>query len=123
MTHNLKGSDYKSLRLKLLDIAHRQEEEGITEVEAQMLTILPKKVATFKESSIKINYLHADMDDIAQAALEMMLPVPNWAQEFIRIQRDETVELVFGRTYDLTIDTNLVLGRKGKGKKRKRYFD
>ena len=58
----------------------------------------------------------------------MMLPVPNWAQEdtlmeFIRIQRDETVELVFGRTYDLTIDTNLVLCRKGKGKKRKRYFD
>ena len=51
---------------------------------------------------------------LLQTSLEMMLPVPKWAQDkeldlLLQGQTETQVEDIFGQTYDFTIDTKLVL--------------
>ena len=75
------------------------------------------------------------MPRIEQSACELMLPVPFWAQEgmlinFVSLQREEMAERIFGHTYDLRVDIDLILDRnlddskgKGKGIMRKRFLN
>ena len=86
-----------------------------------MISNLPKRSKNFSEDTIDISYLEPDMDDVRQMSLEMMLPVPKWVQEkelevLLQSQTEKQVEDIFGQTYDLKIDTKLVLDKKGEEK-------
>ena len=77
--HNLRGDAYKPLRHRLLEVAHSEYEPD--EATEKMISSLPRKFETFTDDTIDITYLEADMDDILQSSIEMMLPIPKWAQD------------------------------------------
>lgn len=76
-THNLNGAVWKPLRHRLLDIAHHNDDE-IYDEEIKMLSKLSWKFENFTGTSISIDYLKPDVDQIDE---EMLLPVPEWAEE------------------------------------------
>ena len=101
---------WKHLRLRLLDVAHREGEEDAyiysgsmallylgpsSSEERKLLSLLPRRFDDFKEDSLQLK-LDEDQEDE-----EMLLPLPEWAQwgnleKTLETQDESTAEKIFG---------------------------
>ena len=106
----------------MLKIAKEENDDNLYQEEIELLDQLKGKVESFSGDSIPIDYLKPESE---QVITELLLPVPEWAQEeqlnnyFSTIKQDEEdAERIFGSS-SVKVNLDEVMKTKRK-RKRKR---